>query len=176
MDFIFYAVIAAALGLIVLIVLATNYTSEGKGFDEMQLIKRGDAFRAGFFTLLGCVFMLMILENWKTWTENVTLMFSCVAIVMVSLVVFGVYCIAHDAFFRMRESKKFYLGICFCVVFANSMQAVTYFLDKKTLLENGKVSISPCGNLLIAGTFLILAIAIVVKMFAAKKEEKDEES
>lgn len=175
MDLWFYVVIAAALALIVLIILAVKYTSNGKGFDEMQLMKRADAYRAGFFTLLGCVVMLMILESWSPWTRNVTVTFSFVLSIMVTLLVFGIHCVVHDAFFRMQESKKFYLGLCFCVVFVNAMQAISYYRDKKTLLENGKVSLSPCGNILIGATFLILAVAIVIKMLTAK-EDRDEES
>ena len=175
MNLWFYVVIAAALALIVLIILAVKYTSNGKGFDEMQLMKRADAYRAGFFTLLGCVLMLMILESWSQWTENVTVTFSFISSIMVTLLVFGIHCVVHDAFFRMQENKKFYLGLCFCVVFVNAMQAIGYYRDKKTLLENGKVSLSPCGNILIGATFLILAVAIVIKMLTAK-EDRDEES
>ena len=173
MNVMVYVVIAAALAILVLIILATKYTSKGKGFDEMQLIKRADAFRAGFFTMLGCVIFLMILETWKPWTENVTITFSLLALIMVSLGVFGVYCAVHDAFFRMKESRKFYLCLCFLVIFGNVMQVHSYYRDHGTLLENGKVSLNPCGNIATGCTFLILLLTIIIKMIAEKKEEKE---
>ena len=172
-DIMLYVVIAAALALVVMIVLATKFTSNGKGFDEMQLIKRADAYRAGFFTMLGGVIFLMVLLNWKPWTEHVTVTFSFLALIMVTLGVFAIYCAVHDAFFRMTESRKFYIGICFLVIFGNVMQVIAYYRDHGTLLENGKVSMNPCGNLATGGTFLILLLTIIIKMIAEKKEEKE---
>lgn len=173
MDIMMYVVIAAALALVVLIILATKYTSKGKGFDEMQLVKRADAFRAGFFTMLGCVVMLLILENWRPWTERVTSSFSLVAIIMITMAVFGIHCVIHDAFFRMQESRKLYLGLCAAAIFANVLQVFSYYRDNGTLLQNGKVTLDPCGNLVTGSVFLILAAVIIIKMIADRKEEKE---
>ena len=139
----------------------------------MQLKKRGDAFRIGFFTLLGCVLATMFLNSVESFAEKVEIDFMLVTSIMITACVFGVYSVFADAFFRMNENPKTYLGICFAVIFPNAIVVIGELKKNGTLLKEGKVTFTPWGNLVNVVTFLVIAVAIIIKMIANKKEEKE---
>lgn len=173
MDLSNVVIAAVILAVFVLVLIATRYTSNQKGFDEMQLKKRGDAFRIGFFTLLGCVLLMLFLNSLDSFAEKVTVDFMLIASIMITACVFGVYSIMKDAFFRMNENPKTYLGICFAVLFPNAVVLIGEWKQNGTLLKDGKVTFTPCGNLLNVVVFLIIAVAIIIKMIANSREEKE---
>lgn len=177
MNVTFVVIGVAVVVLALLVLLATRYTAKQKNFDEMQLMKRADAYRAGFFTMLGCMLLMMLLVNWKTWTDNVTMLFTINAAIMITLAVFGVYCVMNNAFFGKSDhpvdNQKVYLVLCIAVVLPNCVTAWRHLHDNGTLLENGMVSMKPCGNLMIAGAFFVIAITIVIRMLLDRREEKE---
>ena len=164
--------IAALLVLIVAVCLLSRRKEEEQ-FDERQLRVRADAFRIGFFSMLGSVFAMMILFSWKFWVNNVETMFTLIAAVMIAFLIFAVYCITHDAFFRRKENPKSYLGICLAVVFCN-VAAVLRYIGKGSLLVDGKVTLTPCGNILFACTFAIVAVVLLVKILTSRSEEEED--
>lgn len=173
MDLSNVVIAVVILACIVMVLLATRYTTDQKGFDEMQLKKRGDAFRIGFFTLLACVLLMLFLNSLDSFAEKVTVDFMLIASIMITACVFGVYSIWKDAFFRMNENPKTYLGICFAVVFPNAIVLIGELKQHGTLLKDGKVTFTPCGNLLNVVTFTIIAITIIIKMIVNRREEKE---
>ena len=170
-----FVIIGAVLVLVAFVIWAC-LRKESKQFDERQLLKRANAFRFGFFCMLGGNAVLMILLTWRQWTDRVETLFTLIAVFMTAFLVFAVYCILNDAFFGNKENPKGYIGICFAVIFLQVMTVVSFWGKHKTLLDNGKVTMTPCGNALIGVTFLIIAITIIVKLAINRKERDDEES
>lgn len=170
-----YVVIAAAAVLVVFVVWAC-IRKEDRKFDERQLQKRANAFRCGFFSMVGGNLLMMILFSWKTWTDRVDNMFTIIVVFMTAVVVFAVYSILNDAFFGNKENPKGYLGICLAVLFCNSMIVIRHFMQNGTLLQDGKVTMTPCTNLVMVVVFLIIALSIIVKMILNQREASDEES
>ena len=170
-----YVIIGVAAVLVVFIVWAC-IRKEDRQFDERQLQKRANAFRCGFFSLVGGNLLMMLLFSWKTWTDHVDSIFTIIVVFMVAVVVFAVYSIFNDAFFGNKENPKGYLGICLAVLFANSMIAVKQWQRQGTFLKDGKVTMTPCGNLVMICVFLIISLSIIIKMILNRREASDEES
>ncbi len=173
MDFSNVIIAVVVVALFLLVFFATRYTNNQKGFDEMQLKKRGDAFRIGFFTLLGCVIAILFLNSFESVAQKVEINFLLCASIMITVGVFGVYSVFAGAFFRMNENPKTYLGICFAVMFPNAMIVIGELKKSGTLLKEGKATFTPCGNLVNVLTFLAISVAVIIKMIIDKKEEKE---
>lgn len=173
MDYSSIIILAVIFVLALGVWFASRYTSNQKGFDEMQLKKRGDAFRIGFFTLLACVLAMLYLTSVESVSQKVSVEFMLLASIMITACVFGVYSIFAGAFFRMNENPKTYLGICFAVIFPNAVVLIGELKKNGTLLKDGKLTFTPGGNLLNALTFLIISIAIIIKMVANSREERE---
>ena len=173
MDYSSIIILAVILVLAVLVWFATKYTGDQKGFDEMQLKKRGDAFRIGFFTLLACVFAMLVITSIESVSQKISVDFMLAASIMITVCVFGVYSIFAGAFFRMNENPKTYLAICFAVILPNAVVLIGELKKSGTLLKDGKLTFTPGGNLLNVLTFLIIGIAVIIKMIANSREERE---
>ena len=92
---------------------------------------------------------------------------------MITVCVFGVYSIIAGAFLRMNENPKTYLGICFAVILPNAVVLIGELKKSGTLLKDGKLTFTPGGNLLNVLTFLIIGIAVIIKMIANSREERE---
>lgn len=164
---------------LVLLVAAVIIASRRQGkdeFDERQLRVRADAYRIGFLSMFGSVIAMMILFSWKPWVERVDNLVTLIGTVMIAFLVFAVYCITHDAFFRRKEKPQSYLGICIAAMLCNLAVVIRDLVEKGTLLVDGKATMTPFGNAMMAGIFFVVAVVLVVKILASRKEEDDEES
>ncbi len=168
-------VLVALILLCVAIYVASRRQAKDE-FDERQLRVRADAYRIGFLSMFGSVIAMMVLFSWKPWVERVDTLVTLIGTVMIAFLVFAVYCITHDAFFRRKEKPQSYLGICIAAMLCNLAVVIRDLVEKGTLLVDGKATMTPFGNAMMAGIFFVVAVVLVVKILASRKEEDDEES
>ena len=168
-------VLVALILLCVAIYVASRRQAKDE-FDERQLRVRADAYRIGFLSMFVSVIAMMILFSWKPWVERVDTMVTLIGTVMIAFLVFAVYCITHDAFFRRKEKPQSYLGICIAAMLCNLGVVIRYLKEDGTLFVDGKATMTPFGNAMMAGIFFVVAVVLVVKILASRKEEDDEES
>ena len=173
MDRSLWLVIAVLLGLVVFGVIMCWYTDRKQTFDERQLMIRAKAYRIGFISLIVAVIAIMFLQTWDRWTNVVDTPVAMMSALMFSLMVFGVYCVTHDAFFHRTDNPKAYLGACVAVLLLNVLAVASHLKDNGTLLVDGKLTLSPGGNVLFAGMFLVLVGAIIGKMIVSKREDEE---
>ena len=98
-----------ALGLFVIVMVAawalTRKARCSEKFDEMQLKIRARGYQIGFFTALGLMMVLAFLLE----TGCVTIMspgLLALTALMISVTVFAIYCITHEAFLSIRGDGK----------------------------------------------------------------------
>ena len=168
-------IIVCVLVLLVAAVIIASRRQEKDEFDERQLRVRADAFRIGFLSMLGSVIAMMVLFSWKLWMERVDTILTLIGTVTIAFLVFAVYCITHDAFFRRKEKPQSYLILCIIVVLLNLSVVIRYLKNKGTLLIDGKATMTPFGNTIMGGAFIVIAIVLVIKILVNRKEEEDDE-
>ena len=168
-------VVIGVLAIVVFGVILGYYSNRRNKFDERQLMARAKAYRVGFGSLIIANLVILLLQSWKGWTDSVDSTFSMMVALMFSLMVFSLYCITHDAFFERKEKPIVYLETCIVVLAANVIAVIRHYSDHRTLLVNGKLTLSPGGNLVFGVMFLVLTITIIVKMLMTKREEEEEE-
>jgi hypothetical protein len=173
MDKSLWLVIAVLAGLVVFGIFLSWYTDRKQTFDERQLLIRAKAYRIGYISLIVAVIAITFLQTWEKWTSTVDTPFAMLSALMFSLMVFGVYCVTHDAFFHRTDNPKAYLGICIAVMLLNVLAVIRHVKDNGTLFVGGKLTLSPGGNMLFSGMFLVLVITIVIKMILVKREDEE---
>jgi len=167
-------VLVALILLCVAIYVASRRQAKDE-FDERQLRVRADAYRIGFLSMFVSVIAMMILFSWKPWVERVDTMVTLIGTVMIAFLVFAVYCITHDAFFRRKEKPQSYLGICIAAMLCNLGVVIRYLKEDGTLFVDGKATMTPFGNAMMAGVFFVVSIVLVIKIIVNRKEEDDDE-
>ena len=144
-------------------------------FDERQLRVRADAYRIGFLSMLGSVIAMMVLFSWQPWVDRVDTIVTLVGTVMIAFLVFAIYCITHDAFLRRSEKPSSYLGLSIAAMLCNLAVVIRDLVEKGTLLVDGKATMTPFGNAMMAGVFFVVTIVLLVKTLVSRKEEDDDE-
>lgn len=152
-GFLLGAVLAIAIGLV--IIFLTRKKSPGQKYDERQIIGRGKAFQAGFFTLLAADGIITVAEYLSELPG--TPYFWHLGALFVGITVFALTAIHFDAYLSMTESpKRFYImGACFFV--AMMLSAVGNLCLSEEL--NYDVAFM---NIAVAIMWLIIIVALLI--------------
>lgn len=157
------AVVAIAIGLIILFIARKK--NPGQKYDERQIIGRGKAFQAGFFTLLVADGVITIAEHLSELPGDP--FFWHLAALLVGVAVFALTAIHFDAYLSMTDSpRRFYImGVCFFV--AMSLCAVMN-------LTSADRSDYAIGYLNLGIAFIWLVIVAALFIHNRRKAAEDE--
>lgn len=140
-------------------------------YDERQLVLRGKAFRAGFFTLLISLCVVAILDVMEVrWCEAPLDKFFCI---FLSITVFACTATLKDAYFGLGERKKTVILLFALVAFLQFFITFSNY-QEGTLIVDGILTlkcVSPgCGII-----FLVILLTVLIQHFRnARKMEDDE--
>ena len=165
-----------ALGIMVGVMIAAFYlTRKGRKkeseYDEMQLKIRAKGYQIGFYTALFLI-MLLVFAFEMNLITFVTPGFAVFAILIISVTVFVIYCILHNAFLSISGNAKSYLGIISMVVLIEGIVTVRYAISGE-LLENGQLGFGGGAPALMFVCFLAILITLIVKTIRNGKEAEE---
>ena len=145
-------------------------TEQKKGceYDERQRLARGKAFQYGFFTLLGWIVVTGVIYN-DTMPQWCSLIVLNMIGAGIALLVFGLYCIAKDAYLSLQERQASVYLTTGIAGFGNLAGALPHILEDGGLFEDGKLGISTV-NLILGIVFILLFIAFFIKMRQNQEE------
>ncbi len=153
-----------------LVYVMANAKKKDDHFDEMQLIKRLNGYKLGFFVLLIELGVYAGLSAFYTdLKDRVEPSIAIFMILLVGILCFAVYCIFNEAFFAMGENTKVYSVICAAVVLINCVNAYSS-ISKGDFLKDGVITFDGTGNIAAAAVFAIILVCIIVKSVLVKKE------
>ena len=125
-------------------------------YDERQMAARGVAYRLAYGTLVGYLMLDALAQNlWGPWTETGVDLFLGI---FLSVLVFILACIRHDAYFTLHQKPGTYLTLFAAVILAQIPNTVIHLKDG-TMLMDGRLTwdaLSPACIVL----FLTAAVAI----------------
>jgi hypothetical protein len=136
-------------------------------YDERQMIVRGKAFKLGCMVTIA-LNMIYGLFLYGLTKEFVAPQFVVIAIAMIGIVAYSVYCIFKDAYVQVGANIKSFLIIDILVVLCNAFSA---FINRGQGITYEGFATSFSLNLLLAITFGIVLVALVAKTVIDKKEE-----
>ena len=161
--------VGLALGLLVLAALFRKKILDFT-FDERQERARGVAFKYGFFTLMGSVFVYGASElAVGRWCEALTGGCLCIA---VGTVVFAITCILKDAYLGLRERPRLVMTMFVLLSLVNlglgAVQAAN-----GNLVEDGILTFRVI-NLVVGAITLVILIIYIVNFLLYRREEEAE--
>lgn len=146
----------------------TRKNRKAEEYDEMQLKIRAAGYRIGFFTALFALIILTLLSELGLLTAA-TPGFAAFAALLISVTVFAVYCILHDAFLAVRGKPGSYLLIFSAVVLTEILVTVRNLTEGK-MLEDGRLTFHGGAPAAMAAAFLIILTVLIVKTVRNRKE------
>lgn len=159
---------------VLIFVLITYITNKKRGecqFDERQILARGKAFKAGFFTMISYFMVYGILDIFEIqWCQNfVGIMLG----IFLGITVFAVVATHKDAYIAMNEklSRLIVLGIF--VIVSNLIVAVDNLNDGK-MIVNGMLT-NYSLNLFIAIIWTVLLVVQILHIIKQKAVEREDD-
>ena len=135
-------------------------------FDERQERARGQAYKYGFWTLMGCLllygFSNMVLGR---WCDVITGVMLCVAVAMV---VFASVCIVKDAYLSLKEKPRTVMTLLAVVSVLNLAIGAMNWKNGR-VFRDGILTYSAANGICGAITLTILVV-YVVNYLLAKQE------
>ena len=167
--------VLVGLGVVALVVVLARKKWKGSGgkcqYDERQMLARGKAFQAGFFTILiyEALYAMVDVAGFK-WCANVTgIMFG----VMLGITVFAIVALSKDAYMSMNDQPAYWMVIWCAVIVINVACGVGQVLEGE-LIRDGLLT-ERWMNWMCAGMFTAILIAQLRHNRKLKREELEEE-
>ena len=162
--------IALLIGIIAWVVARKRKTCTQK-YDEMQLKIRAKGYQISFFTALLMMALLTVLFECGM-LGIITPGLATMAALMISVTVFAVYCITHDAFLAVRGTPKNYYLIYSLIVIVEIVNVIRLFIRGEIIVD-GMVDFSAGCAVLMAVGFLVILITLIVKLSRERKEAEE---
>ena len=138
-------------------------------FDERQERARGQAYKYGFWTLMGCLllygFSNMVLGR---WCDVITGVMLCVAAAMI---VFASVCIVKDAYLSLKEKPRKIVALFTVITAVNLLIGVMNWKSGRVVV-NGVLTYGSVN--LICGLMVLMLLAVYVVNYLLVKREDAE--
>ncbi len=165
--------LAALIVVALLVYVIVNAKKKDNHFDEMQLIKRAKGYKIGYFILLIGLTVYAGLSAYSPDLKNrVEPSIAVFIIMMISILIFAVYCIFNEAFFTIGENAKGYSFVCIAMILLNGIGCYRT-ISEGEFLKDGIITYSGTGNLIVTGVFAVILVCIIVKSIMNKREAEE---
>ena len=138
-----------------------------KNFDERQLLYRGRAVTIAFASLLLCLFVVLLLNTMNlAWFD---LSIAVILSMVISLTIFAVYAILHDAYFTHLKKQVPFSALFLVVALANVFNGIRHAFGGSA--ESVYDIVLP---VVIGVLGLIICATLLIKRRMDKKESDEE--
>ena len=135
-------------------------------FDERQERARGQAYKYGFWTLLGCALLYGFSEMaFGRWCDAITGVMLCVA---AALTVFASVCITKDAYLSLKEKPRAVMTL-FTVVAALNLFIGVINWKSGRVVQDGVLTFAAVNGVCGLMTLAILAVYLVNYLLAKRE-------
>jgi len=144
------------------------FGSSKETYDERQLLARGEAYKAAFFTAMGWMIVSALIRDLLDTSVQMTLG------ICLSVGVFAIVCIKKDAYLSLREKPKNCIRWFLILALLNLVPFAVNMTQGKSLIENGVLTWH-ATNVVVALLLIAVSIAIVLRQRQIRMEEQTEE-
>ena len=138
-------------------------------FDERQERARGQAYKYGFWTLMGCLLLYgfsdMVLGR---WCDAITGIMLCVAVAMV---VFASVCIVKDAYLSLKEKPRAIMTLLTVITLLNLAVGAMNWKGGR-VVEDGILTYGAVNG--ICGVITLTILVVYVVNYLMEKQEAGE--
>ena len=143
-----------------------------KEYDERQVLARGKACQAAYYTLLIYLAAYGFFDAFTgiVWCDRFAGVFIGIAL---SVAVYAIGCIMKDAYFRAVDSPRAYL-ILFTVVGLCNVAFGVVKMVEGTFLEEGILTMGSSANFIVGVMLLVVLAVLLGKMAHDRRTEETE--
>ncbi len=167
---------------ILLTVIILNVSRKGEAcsqvYDERQIVNRGKAYKYAFITMLIYMVLLEVcyaaadfVGSFKMPVDNMTLILVGI---LISVLVYAIYAILKDAYFRPDDNRSFLFGF-YIVLTVMDIVIGIYHVINGDAVKDGMITFFGCGGLLAGIAMAILIAVVIIKRVQDKRSEADEQ-
>ncbi|NCB51708.1 MAG: hypothetical protein EOM54_07505 [Clostridia bacterium] len=141
-------------------------------YDERQMLARGKAYSAAFWTLVAYSILngMYYGATGGMWADMMTTPFLGV---FLAILVYAMICIINDAYMPLKEKPGFYFVLFGVILAADLLIAVWNYLDGTEFVTDGMLNYH-CLNPAIVIIFAAIIVTLAVKVISAKKDVDEE--
>ena len=144
---------------------------KGDEYDERQRLVRGDAYRRALYAVLFFLFVDSLISVRRPWAETPSVRLWMA--VYVSVFVFSMEAIRHDAFLKLGTNPKKELAITLAAA-ALTVPLSVYYLNRGSVIRNGMLTKD--GSFCIITLFYLVTVAAMVdRLLRVRREERENE-
>ena len=140
-----------------------------RAYDERQLLARGEAYKAAFFTALGWMIVSALIRDLFDTSVQMTMG------ICLSVGVFAVICIKKDAYLSLREKPAACIRWFLILAAINILPTVMHLLNGSPYIEDGMVT-HRATNLIVAVMLIVVTAAVALRQREIRKELAADES
>lgn len=144
------------------------FGSTKETYDERQLLARGEAYKAAFFTAMGWMIVSALFRDLLETGVQMTMG------ICLSVGVFAIVCIQKDAYLSLRDKPMTALRWFLFLSLFNLVPFAINMVQGKALIENGVVTWY-ATNLVVALLLIAVSAAIVLRQRQIRLETQAEE-
>ena len=163
------------LGMMILLLIAAWVLFRKKRcteqYDERQLRIRARGYQIGFFTALILMFILALLFETE-WLTVITPGLAALTVLVLSVTVFAVYCINHDALLSIRGDGKSQIVLYSIIVLVELVNVIRHIIIGEVMVD-GKVDFTFGSAVAVGLCFLVMLITLILKIRKDKKEVEE---
>ena len=160
------AIVAA---IVIILLMLLRKPGNKPNFDERQLLARGKAYKAGFFTLTVYMILYGITElSGLVWCENITGVWIGV---IIGAAVFCISAIHHDAYFGMRDNVKTWAITNFLIALLNLTTGIIHAAKGNIIGRRGLTFYSV--YFFIAGLFVLIAVSLIIHNSGHREDDEE---
>ena len=153
-------------------VLAFNSKKSKEEYDERQLAVRGRGYRYAYFTVM--ILSILYVFTKDTISLPVSNELISVIILFISGIVLNTYIIFNDAYgsYKNNNYKKHFITYIF-IFLLNGGYLIRSIVDH-TLFKDGVLQFREGINLIVAISFIVLILNLVVKLVIDRYKKEEE--
>jgi len=162
------SVFLGAILILVIVLLSKNNDSSKKQYDERQILARGTAFKAAFFTMFIYNIILCFLQIADFPIPMEKSLLPLLGIVVGTIVFVG-YAIMNDAYFSLNQNKKGLLILFAALGILQTANGI-YGIVTGEAVKNGIMTVR-AGSLFTGIMFILLFVFLGIKALIDREEE-----
>ncbi len=168
-----WMMLGALAGVLLCILIFKKTKTDGRircQYDERQNMARGNGFKYGFFTaLFGNILYGMLISTGELFPVEHGV--GIMIIGLVSLAVYVIYCIWHDAYFALNEKRSQLIVIFLGIGVVNLVLGISNIMHGEAFTD-GMLNIRSF-NLFCGLLFLVIFAAMFLKHAVSGREGED---
>lgn len=157
---------------VVILIVYRKFKKDGEHYDERQNLARGKGYKLSFMTILLLNFFYSFFVYGLT-KDFLSPQLAVIAIGFIGIAVYTIYCIFTDAYLAVGQKPWRWTLLILFVIAGNTYAAIRG--SERGLIINGFAT-GASLNILIAITFSLILVAVIIKYFIDKKGADNEES